>query len=410
MSYQDGKMNVIYVSEAMQEVVSTALKIAKYDSPVLITGESGTGKEVIADLIHYSSPRKDGPFIKSLCPANTEELFESHFFGRVKGSYTGSTRDAKGYFAQADKGTIFLDEFFEMPSSFQIKLLRALEGKGYRPVGGQKDEFSDFRIICASNYDLEKATISGKLRTDLLSRVEEISIHLPPLRQRKEDIPCLANFFLEEASKKYDKKMQPLSSECLEHLTMQDWPRNVRQLRSAIFRATQLSEGIQIEIKYIGKISEDGPKVSHLPFRTIADTKRDLIIASLRRNDGNKMKSAKELGIGRATLYVYMRKHGLSELNNGESITILSNPLIARENTKTAKKIEDSKTRAIEKISNEPSYDANGNGHLNVGENSYRVSYKKAVVKDGETIQKTRTIKHRIRRDRFAGLSAEQAG
>ena len=229
-------------SNAMLEVLKITSHVCRTESTVLVTGESGTGKELIARAVHYNSPRKDGPFVVINCGALPENLQESELFGHVKGAFTGAIRDKMGLFQQAQKGTVLLDEIGETLPSTQVKLLRFLQDGEIRPVGGNKSIFVDTRIIAATNENLEKAVESGKFRKDLFYRINVIRIHIPPLRERREDIPLLVEYFLEKILEKFKKGKRVFSEEAMYAFMNYDWPGNIRELQNMIERAVALSK------------------------------------------------------------------------------------------------------------------------------------------------------------------------
>ena len=233
-----GDCSPIFHSPQMKAAMKTIERIAPSDVSVLITGESGTGKEVIADMIHTLSKRDKGPFIKINCAALPRELIESELFGSVKGSFTGATEDRKGLFRQAEGGTLLLDELSEMPIDTQSKLLRVLQEKEVRPVGGRVSFKSDCRIIAATNRNPEEAIRDGKLREDLFYRISAISLHLPPLRDRRDDVLPLARAFLSRFAAQADRILSDFSHDAAERLRRYDWPGNVRQLQNEIQRTS----------------------------------------------------------------------------------------------------------------------------------------------------------------------------
>src|SRR6185295_15922513 len=241
-----GNISPVFRSPAMQDAVRTVERIAPSDVTVLITGESGTGKEVIADLIHAMSQRSKGRIIKINCAALPRELIESELFGSVKGAFTGAHTDREGLFRQAEDGTLFLDEISEMPVDTQSKLLRVLQDQEVRPVGGKTNYKTNCRIIAATNRKTDEAISDGKLREDLFYRISAISVHLPPLRERRDDIMPLANAFLKRFSAQANRIINGFANDAVERLTSFDWPGNVRQLQNEVQRAVLLSEGDEV--------------------------------------------------------------------------------------------------------------------------------------------------------------------
>jgi DNA-binding NtrC family response regulator len=305
-----GTSSPIFQSAAMKAVVRAVERVAPSDVSILITGESGTGKEVIADLIHNLSPRNKGPLIKINCAALPRELIESELFGSVKGAFTGANVDREGLFRVSEGGTLLLDEISEMPIDTQSKLLRVLQEKEVRPVGGRASYKTDCRIIAATNRPPDEALKMGKLREDLYYRISAISVHLPPLRERREDIIPLANAFL----KRYDAQagrnltgFTPLATEALRSF---DWPGNVRQLQNEIQRAVLMCEGSQIDERDLSVTAVTQAKES--PDLTLMEAmERNAIIQMLKDTNGNKLETAKRLGIGRQTLYNKIKMYGI---------------------------------------------------------------------------------------------------
>src|SRR5207249_4356276 len=237
-----GGASPIFQSSAMKAVVRTVERVAPSDVSLLLTGESGTGKEIIADLVHALSPRAKGPMIKVNCAALPRELIESELFGSVKGAYTGAQADREGLFRQSDGGTLLLDEISEMPIDTQSKLLRVLQEKEVRPVGGRTTYKTDCRLIAATNRPPQEAIASGKLREDLFYRISAISIALPPLRERHEDIVPLANSFLKRFAAQANRVITGFTSAAADLLRKYEWPGNVRQLQNEVQRAVLMCE------------------------------------------------------------------------------------------------------------------------------------------------------------------------
>lgn len=246
-----GVNSPVFKSAAMQGVVRTVERLAPTDVAILITGESGTGKEVIADLIHSLSSRNKGKIIKVNCAALPRELIESELFGSVKGAFTGAHADREGLFRTAEGGTLFLDEISEMPVDTQSKLLRVLQDQEVRPVGGKTSYKTNCRILTATNRRPEEAIKDGKLREDLYYRISAISVHLPPLRERRDDILPLANAFLNRFSAQANRVITGFTPAASHRLTTFEWPGNVRQLQNEVQRAVLLSEGPQVDRKSV---------------------------------------------------------------------------------------------------------------------------------------------------------------
>jgi DNA-binding NtrC family response regulator len=300
----------IFQSPSMKEIVRTIERVAPSDVSILITGESGTGKEVIGDLIHALSPRRKGPLIKINCAALPRELIESELFGSVKGSFTGSTADREGLFRLAEGGTLLLDELSEMPIDTQSKLLRVLQEKEVRPVGGRTSYKTDCRIIAATNRPTEEAIKAGKLREDLFYRISAITVHLPPLRDRREDILPLATAFLKRFDAQAARNINGFSDAASEALRMFDWPGNVRQLQNEIQRAVLMCEGNTVEEKDLSIIAAANSKEN--PDLTLMEAmERNTILQMLKDTNGNKLETAKRLGIGRQTLYNKIKMYSI---------------------------------------------------------------------------------------------------
>jgi DNA-binding NtrC family response regulator len=303
--------SAIFQCEAMKTVVRTVRRVAPSDVSILITGESGTGKEVIADLIHASSTRAAGPLIKINCAALPRELIESELFGSVKGAFTGAHSDREGLFRQAESGTLLLDELSEMPIDTQSKLLRVLQEKEVRPVGGRTSYKTDCRIIAATNRKPEDAIRDGKLREDLFYRISAVSVHLPPLRERREDILPLANAFLKRFSAQANRDITGFSPEAAERLRMFDWPGNVRQLQNEVQRAVLLCEEKIVDGADLSITSATSEANGDTSFTLLEGVERNTIIQMLKETGGNKLETAKRLGIGRQTLYNKIKAYGI---------------------------------------------------------------------------------------------------
>ncbi len=305
-----GGESPIFQSLSMKTIVRTVERVAPSDVSILITGESGTGKEVIADLIHNLSPHSKGPLIKINCAALPRELIESELFGSVKGAFTGATADREGLFRQAAGGTLLLDEISEMPVDTQSKLLRVLQEKEVRPVGGRTSYKSDCRIIAATNRPTEDAIKAGKLREDLFYRISAITVHLPPLRDRREDILPLATAFLKRFDAQAGRNIIGFSDAAREALRTFDWPGNVRQLQNEIQRAVLMCEGNTVEERDLSIMAATNAMEN--PDLTLMEAmERNTILQMLKETNGNKLETAKRLGIGRQTLYNKIKMYGI---------------------------------------------------------------------------------------------------
>jgi len=309
-------------SPAMQEVYKTIGKVAKADATVLITGESGTGKELVAEALHFNSNRRSGPLVKVSCAALPETLLEAELFGHEKGSFTGAQAQRRGRFELADKGTIFLDEIAEMSLAMQTKLLRVLQDRKIERVGSSLPIKVDIRIVCATNKDLQKQVEQNKFRDDLFYRLNVINIKMPPLRERKEDIPALVEHFL--AKHRYSATAQPaaISEEALKRLMEYDWPGNVRELENVVERAVVLSRGQIITSRELpfgdheadeheGEGESDVSAEKSFFKKSVSQFEKDLIMKALRDANGNRSKAAEMLGIYRRLLYAKIKEYGL---------------------------------------------------------------------------------------------------
>lgn len=313
LSTMSGGSSPIFQSTAMQNVVRTVERVAPSDVAILITGESGSGKEVIADLIHAMSPRNKGKIIKINCAALPRELIESELFGSVKGAFTGAHSDREGLFRQAEGGTLFLDEISEMPIDTQSKLLRVLQDQEVRPVGGKVSYKTNCRLVAATNRRPDEAIKDGKLREDLFYRISAISVHLPPLRDRRDDIMPLCNAFLKRFVAQSNRPISGFTREAAERLTAFDWPGNVRQLQNEIQRAVLLCEANEIDSTdlSITSVKPEADQTQDTNFTLLEGVERNAIVQMLKETGGNKLETAKRLGIGRQTLYNKIKAYGI---------------------------------------------------------------------------------------------------
>ncbi|HEX9784613.1 MAG TPA: sigma-54 dependent transcriptional regulator [Opitutaceae bacterium] len=311
--------NMIGVSKAIQKVFATAAQAARFDSTVLILGESGTGKELLAKAIHFNGPRKDRPFVVVNCGAIPATLLESELFGHTRGAFTGAIADRKGKIEAAQAGTAFLDEIGDLEPQIQAKLLRVLQEKEIDKVGTTKPIKVDVRILAATNQSLEKLVREDKFREDLFYRLSVIPITLPPLRERREDIPLLAHFFLDKYAQKFGKKLS-LDRKVLKIFDSHAWPGNIRELENLMERLAALTEGQEITVEDLPSfMTSPSLQVSeliiNLPPDGVAMDKVEeyLLREALRRNDWNQTRAAKFLRITRNTLIYRMQKYGLSQ-------------------------------------------------------------------------------------------------
>src|SRR5436305_2337762 len=285
-----GATSPIFRSAAVQDVVRTVERVAPSDVSILITGESGAGKEVIADLIHALSPRNKAKIIKINCAALPRELIESELFGSVKGAFTGAHTDREGLFRQAEGGTLFLDEISEMPIDTQSKLLRVLQDQEVRPVGGKTSYKTNCRIVAATNRKTDEAIKDGKLREDLFYRISAISVHLPPLRDRREDIMPLANSFLKRFASQANRVIKGFNPAAIERLTGFEWPGNVRQLQNEVQRAVLLCEGDEGDATdmSVRQVRTCGEESFDHNFTLMQGVERNAIVQMLKETGGNK--------------------------------------------------------------------------------------------------------------------------
>jgi DNA-binding NtrC family response regulator len=305
---------VIGRSALMRRVFDRVRQVAPARSSVLITGESGVGKEMVAEAIHYNSPRRDKALVKVHCAALAESLLESELFGHERGAFTGAVARKRGRFELAHLGTLFLDEIGEISAGVQVKLLRVLEERKFERVGGEETIEVDVRIVAATNRDLPKAIATGAFREDLYYRLNVVSIEVPPLRERREDIDLLMAAFLKEFSEENGKRIEGLSAPARAALLAFDWPGNVRQLRNTIESAVVLVRGPVVGLDDLPpnvRGETGGASVSVPVGATLADAERDLIRATLAREGGNKSRAADILGIGRKTLHRKLQEYGL---------------------------------------------------------------------------------------------------
>ncbi|MEZ5357539.1 MAG: sigma-54 dependent transcriptional regulator [Candidatus Zixiibacteriota bacterium] len=313
-----GYDNIIGTSKSIRDLKVVVDRIASTDIAVLISGESGTGKELFAKVIHHHSDRRKKAFVPINCSAIPENLLESELFGYNKGAFTGAYSTKKGLFEEADGGTIFLDEIGDMPFQLQAKLLRVLQEKELRPVGSNTSKTIDVRVIAASNADLATMVRESRFREDLYYRLNVMPLHIPPLRERPEDIPALTDYFLKNISREYDRPHLTISADGLELLLKHTWPGNVRELENTLKRASALSRRNTIQYEDIIFISPretcltTQPASSGRP-RSLQETQKQQILTSLEENDWNYSMTANQLGIGRTTLWRKIKKYNLSQ-------------------------------------------------------------------------------------------------
>ena len=305
-------------SRKLRETIALARKVAQTDAAVLLHGESGTGKEIFARALHQASSRQAKPFVPINCGAIPYNLFESELFGYEGGAFTGADKKGKaGKIASADGGTFFLDEVSELHPDLQVKLLRVLQEKAYYPVGGNRHRKVDIRVITATNQDLEQLVEQNKFRRDLYYRLNVVSLHIPPLRERKNDIPELAYLFLGEFSRRHGKRATDIAPDVMTAFMRYHWPGNIRELRNVVERMVVLTEGKLLELDTLppeqGRSSfsthsaEEGGSLVHL----VGGLEREIIQQALDSCRGNKARAAAALGIPRSTLYYRMKRLGM---------------------------------------------------------------------------------------------------
>jgi two-component system response regulator PilR (NtrC family) len=331
--------NIIGAGAAMEDLKQTIRTVSSTNSTILIQGESGTGKELVARAAHSCSPRASEPFVSVNCGAFPETLLESELFGYVKGAFTGANQNKRGLFEMADGGTIFLDEISEMSTGMQVKLLRVLQERVVRPVGGTQEIAIDVRVISATNRDLDRMVGDDLFREDLYYRLSVIPVRVPPLRERREDIPLLANHFLKKYSSAAGKSIRAITSGCLELLATYEWPGNVRQLENTIERAVALADGELLDINLpaerpkaramaaaagagsngtaVASISGGSPSVATIPSdgmdmeRYVADIERSLLQSALQQTNGVQTRAAEMLKLSYRSFRHLMKKYDI---------------------------------------------------------------------------------------------------
>ena len=310
--------NIIGRSRAMAELMETVAQVAPTEATVLITGESGTGKELISGAIHFNSPRKTGPFVKINCAALTETLLESELFGHEKGAFTGAHRRKEGRFLLADGGSLFLDEVSEMSLAMQVKLLRVLQEREITRVGGEEVIKADVRVITATNKDLIQEIEESRFREDLYYRLNVVTLNVPPLREREEDISLLAQHFLKVFAEKNHKIIKGLTPQAMDRLLKYEWPGNVRELMNAIERAVVLSRSEYLDEEDLPTVvrgddprGQDISSESNVPGDlSLGEIEKVTILKTLEASGGNKSEAARRLGITRKTLHKKLKKYG----------------------------------------------------------------------------------------------------
>jgi two-component system response regulator HydG len=309
------RQNLIGRSQAMVRLLETVAQVSRSEATVLITGESGTGKEMIAGAIHFNSPRKEAPFVKINCAAITETLLESELFGHEKGAFTGAYKRKEGRFLQAHRGTLFLDEVSEMSPAMQVKLLRVIQEREFIRVGGEELIRVDVRVIAATNKDLLQEIETGRFREDLYYRLNVVTLLLPPLRQRREDIPLLAQHFLRVFSEKNRKKMKGFTPQAMDQLLKHEWPGNVRELMNAVERGVVLARTDYLDTPDLPLLAQDVAtpfsKETMSGDLPLDEVEKATILNAMEITGGNKSEAARRLGITRKTLHTKLKKYGV---------------------------------------------------------------------------------------------------
>jgi DNA-binding NtrC family response regulator len=316
LAEQSGLGELLGGSPAMRRMFELLESVAGSDANVLIVGESGTGKELAANALHAKSTRANGPNVKINCAALPKDLIESELFGHVKGAFTGATTDKSGLLEEAHKGSVLLDEITEMPMDLQAKLLRVLEDRQVRRLGGSRTVPVDFRLICSTNRDPETAVREGRLRQDLYFRINTVTVSMPPLRERGSDIAILAKSFLERFREKHVRPVEGIDPEAYRRLLAYQWPGNVRELEHAIERAVLVARGKEITLSdlpeplraEVGSVTASQPSSGSLE-----EIERVSIVRALESTGWNKQAAAAVLGLRRPTLYSKMRRHGIPQ-------------------------------------------------------------------------------------------------
>ncbi len=315
MREQFGVENIVTVNPQMQQLIKTAISVAHTESNVLITGESGTGKELIAGLIHSMSSVADKPFVAVNCGGIPESLLESELFGHVKGAFTGAISTKRGLVEEADGGTLFLDEVAEMNPTLQVKLLRFIQNGEFRRVGENEVRRVKVRIIAATNKDLQQAMEAGEFREDLYYRLSVIPLHIPPLRERREDISLLAQHFVKLFANRLDKPIRGISKDALNALMQYHWPGNVRELMNAIEHGVALSSGDMLELKDLPPHITQPVTDDTIPLAeskgTLEDIEKSYILKVLQETGWNQKQACRILGLSKATLYRRLKKYGI---------------------------------------------------------------------------------------------------
>ncbi len=321
-----GMENIVGNSQAMRQVFETIQQAAPTQATILIQGPSGTGKELVAHAIHRLSPRARGPLVAVHCAALSSTLLESELFGHERGAFTGAVARRRGRFEQADGGTLFLDEISEIDASVQVKLLRVLEERSFERVGGDECVEVDIRLVAATNKDLRQLVAAGKFREDLFFRLDVVTLNLPPLAARVDDIPLLCNHFLHEFTARNNKVITAITPDAMQALTAYAWPGNVRELRNTIEKTVVLARGDRITLRELPaaireaahagvdkRTAAGGGAADSQAGGSLADVEKQLIRATLRQHDDNRTRAAVALGISRRTLHRKLREYAVAD-------------------------------------------------------------------------------------------------
>jgi two-component system response regulator GlrR len=308
----DWRGEIVTACPGMDALLAEARLAAQSDASLLIQGESGTGKELLARAIHRASPRRDKPFVAINCGAIPAELLESELFGHVKGAFTGAGRDHPGLFVSAEGGTVFLDEIGDMPPPLKVKLLRVLQEGEVRPVGATETRAVDVRIVSATHRDLEEAIASGEFREDLYYRLNVVNLTLPPLRERREDIPLLARHFLKVLTEKYQRRIHGFAPDALEMLAAADWPGNIRQLHNVLEQCVALCTTATIPASLVARALREKPAEIQPLAEARTAFERDYLITLLKLTRGQVSEVARLAGRNRTEVYRLLQRHGLT--------------------------------------------------------------------------------------------------
>ena len=314
-----GLENLIGQSPAMLQMFDIIRQVAPTRASVLITGETGTGKELVAHAVHNLSPRKGGPFVAVHAAALPTTLLESELFGHEKGAFTGAVERRAGRFEMADGGTIFLDEVGELEPAMQVKLLRVLEERKFERIGGNKTIEVDVRLVAATNRDLKKLVGEGKFRDDLFYRLSVVTVNLPPLRERRDDVPLLVAAFNRQYSEENNVPVREITQEAVNLLMAYDWPGNVRELRNAVEQMVVLARGDRLTVRDIPATIRSGADLTKISVvrpgitMTVEEAERQLIVQALKETDGNRTKAADKIGMSRRTLHRKLKRYRLED-------------------------------------------------------------------------------------------------